>query len=280
MSTHEIWGYVFKDTALLEEALTMVHPTGKSNYRRLAFLGDRVLGVCVAEWLHTTYPNLGLSNLTDELQRVVSNRNLRRLANSLGLGERVICPRGMEVGKEPMANIFEAVTAAIFLDSGKCYATVSRVIVPLLFPNDAPAQRAETSSLLSDDDLAQLACLLGVTSTLPPLPPVPDDLREAIETAPVYDFEEVARPLPQDPVNQVREMVHGMKGVTPVFRIRRDGVAGGKVVVDVMVGWNGSSYRLGSGQGKSFTSASRVAAVTLLKDDAMKLRRSLRSVHS
>ena len=42
-------GYIFKDSALLREALTHASHSGV-NYERLEFLGDRVLGLAVGSW--------------------------------------------------------------------------------------------------------------------------------------------------------------------------------------------------------------------------------------
>ena len=49
-------GHKPRDFALFERALT--HPSvGRDNYQRLEFLGDRVLGLVVAEWLSELFPS-------------------------------------------------------------------------------------------------------------------------------------------------------------------------------------------------------------------------------
>ena len=48
-------GYAFKDAKLLRQAVT--HRSGGGNYERLEFLGDRVLGVVVADMLYRNFPH-------------------------------------------------------------------------------------------------------------------------------------------------------------------------------------------------------------------------------
>lgn len=273
-------GYVFNDPTLLDEAMTLPYSSSGVSYRRLAFLGDRVLGVVVAERLYTNCPDLRPEGLSRSMDRVVSNASLRRIADSMGLGRKIVRAKGMQAREaQVLAGIFEAVIAAIFLDCGRSYDTVRGVLEPLLFPDTAPAQRAEKvteptvvaeAPALSVEDVGRLSRLLDAT------PPLPNDFEEATNIAPDYDFAAVTWLVVQDPVERVREVVLGVTGTVPLFRKRRNGVEHrGKVVVDVVLGYNGSSRHLGSGQGRDLASASHDAAEALLRDNAKKLRRSL-----
>jgi hypothetical protein len=108
----------------------------------------------------------------------------------------------------------------------------------------------------------------------------PSDLEEVLAGGEEYVLADVPpQPDHHDPVRQVKEMVYGLTGITPTFSRRPKGTHSGRqVIVDVVIGSNGSTRRLGTGQGDNQTSASRSAAQLLLKDGAQKLRRTLESV--
>jgi len=117
-------GYRFTNKALLLQALT--HSSLAQNFRdneRLEFLGDRVLGLAVADRLFRDRPDLYEGDLALHLNAVVRRETLAAAATELGLGGFLRLGRG-EAGSggrvKPaiLADALEAVFAAIYLDGG------------------------------------------------------------------------------------------------------------------------------------------------------------------
>ncbi len=119
-------GYRFKNIALLEQALThKSFVTGRkhASNQRLEFLGDRVLGLVVAEMLYGTFP----SNLEGELSQrhtaLVRNETCVEVALLLNLGSHLLLGGGErnsggEHNPSILGDACEAVMGAIFLDGG------------------------------------------------------------------------------------------------------------------------------------------------------------------
>lgn len=117
--------YRFTDAGLLRRALT--HPSARErvgeDYNRLEFLGDRVLGLVLAEVLMTSYPNFRLKEHAIMLAELGSQRQCAAAARLLKLGEAI------EIGADEktrraheldslLGDCCEAVIAAIYLDGG------------------------------------------------------------------------------------------------------------------------------------------------------------------
>ncbi len=90
---------------------------------RLEFLGDAVLQLTVSQYLYRTYPNWPEGKLTFVRAAIVREQALAQQAKSLGLGAFVRMGRGEELsgGRERpalLADVFEAVVGALYLDSG------------------------------------------------------------------------------------------------------------------------------------------------------------------
>ncbi|MDB5038782.1 MAG: rnc [Bacteriovoracaceae bacterium] len=122
-------GLKFKDPTLLELALThtsYVHERKlsleKSN-ERLEFLGDAVLGVCIAEILIHAFPDEPEGALSKRRAALVNQKQLARLAETLKLGEALRLGKGEDKtgGRQKaslLADAFEAVVGALYLDQG------------------------------------------------------------------------------------------------------------------------------------------------------------------
>ncbi len=115
-------GRAFRKSDLLARALTH-SSTGEVNNERLEFLGDRVLGLIVAERLFRDYPDEGESGLAPRLNALVSKAACARAARRAGLGEALILSRSEQEGggrdKDTiLADACEAVLAALYLDGG------------------------------------------------------------------------------------------------------------------------------------------------------------------
>jgi ribonuclease III len=135
-----ILSYNFKDRALLERAIThrswaheKVPPGDERQARKLhneslEFLGDSVLGLIVSNYLCKSYPAGTEGELSRMKHRLVSAPTLAEASQALKLGEFLRFGRGEEKsgGRQKnalLADVFEAITGAIFIDGGLEAAT-------------------------------------------------------------------------------------------------------------------------------------------------------------
>jgi len=121
-------GHRFADRSLLTEALTHSSAPGPARHRRrtserLEFLGDRVVGLAVAELLFRRYPHEPEGALSPRLSVLVSEPVLAEIARGLGLGRWLVVARSEEEagGRERpaiLADAYEALIGAVYLDGG------------------------------------------------------------------------------------------------------------------------------------------------------------------
>jgi ribonuclease-3 len=126
----EILGYNFKNTKLLDEALT--HPSISMqrseneaifNYERLEFLGDAVLALVVAELLVNKYPNEREGSLAKRHSGLVHGEALAVIAENLGISQYIKMTAGEassggRQNRSNMENTLEAIIGAIYMDGG------------------------------------------------------------------------------------------------------------------------------------------------------------------
>lgn len=123
----ETIGYKFNDIKLLQTALTHSSyanekSTGECN-ERLEFLGDSVLGVVTAEYFYHNLNHLPEGEMTKRRAACACEKSLYAFAKEIRLGEYIYLGKGEEnMGGRNRASIladaFEAVIAAIYLDGG------------------------------------------------------------------------------------------------------------------------------------------------------------------
>ena len=147
----------FADPALLEQALT--HPSGASPSRpdnqRLEFLGDRVLGLVIAEALANAYPDAPEGELAPRFNALVRRETLAEIATEIDLGKYLLLGRSESTsgGRRKaaiLADAMEATIAALYLDGGLQAATRfiqhfwdRRVHAPQTVPTDAKTRIQE-----------------------------------------------------------------------------------------------------------------------------------------
>ena len=111
----------FKRKSLLTRALRHAGPTGapQSDNERLEFLGDRVLGLVVAEDLYRRFPDVPEGHLARRLNALVSKPACAAVAEELGLPD-LMARRGSGAAatQRVLADICEALVAAVYLDGG------------------------------------------------------------------------------------------------------------------------------------------------------------------
>lgn len=139
-------GYSFRDRLLLRRAMTHSshsNETGERNHHllcneRLEFLGDSVLSIVVSRYLFATYEQEGEGVLTNMRKDVVCAEALARYARRIGIGDCLYLGNGEEAsgGRDKeniLADAFEALLAAIYLDAGEDGMTViSSFLLPLV----------------------------------------------------------------------------------------------------------------------------------------------------
>ena len=147
-------GYSFRNPDLLHQALLhrsfhqQTQDTSLSN-ERMEFLGDAVLNLVVAEYLYGHIPGAHEGELTKIRSRLVNKRALTAYAESIDLARSVHMSHSaaQSVGKgiqTILADTFEAVIAAIYLDGGYAAAGsfIERQVISAL----------RTGSVATDDD--------------------------------------------------------------------------------------------------------------------------------
>ncbi len=95
----------------------------QASNERLEFLGDSVLGLVVTDHVFRNFPDLPEGQLSEVRAGVVNARVLAEVASELGLGKHLLLGKGEDAagGREKqsiLADAFEAVIAAVFLDAG------------------------------------------------------------------------------------------------------------------------------------------------------------------
>lgn len=118
----------FADPGLLRQALTHRSLTqgrnrGLASNERLEFVGDRVLGLVVAEWLVERFPGEREGGLGRRLAHLVNQETLAAIAGRIGLGEALIVPAseaatGVRRRATVLADACEALIGALYLDGG------------------------------------------------------------------------------------------------------------------------------------------------------------------
>lgn len=108
--------------ALTHRSYAFENDTNEHN-ERLEFLGDAILGAVVTDLIYNRYPDLTEGEMARLRASVVNTHALAEVASELGLGQRMRLGKGEETsggrGKASLlANSFEAVVGAIFLDQG------------------------------------------------------------------------------------------------------------------------------------------------------------------
>ena len=113
--------YDFRDPDLLKLALTHASTGADEDNERLEFLGDAVLDLIVAEELYREHPDLAEGDMTEYKASVVARRPLASAAADLGLEKVARVGAGLArrtLPKSVLANLYEAVLGAIYLDGG------------------------------------------------------------------------------------------------------------------------------------------------------------------
>lgn len=145
-------GYTFRSASLIEQAFTHRsylnenREKGREHNERLEFLGDAVLELVVTEFLFTKFPEKPEGELTAYRAALVNTVSIASAAVHLGMNDFLLLSRGesRDTGRARqiiLANAFEALIGALYLDSG--YQTAKDFISKQLFhkTDDVVAKR-------------------------------------------------------------------------------------------------------------------------------------------
>jgi ribonuclease-3 len=135
-------GHEFKDKSLLEQAFTHRsylnenRGTGRAHNERLEFLGDAVLELVVTEYLFAKYPDKPEGELTAVRAALVNTVSISEAATTLAMNDFLLLSKGesRDTGRARaiiLANAFEALIGAIYLDAG--YDAAKKFIGEQLF---------------------------------------------------------------------------------------------------------------------------------------------------
>ena len=155
-SIETILGHDFHRPELLREALThrsALQGRGRSrdSNERLEFIGDRVLGLLMAEWLAERFPREQEGDLGRRLAHLVSQTVLAEVAEDIGLGTALsVAPGEARAGVKRRATVLadglEAALGALYLDGGldRARAFVRRAWEPVMGAQVEPPKDAKT----------------------------------------------------------------------------------------------------------------------------------------
>lgn len=148
--------YRFQEPQLLIDALT--HPSvdsargQASAFERLEFLGDRVLGLVVADMIYRRFPKEAEGHLARRQAALVKRESLARVARDLGIDKAVILSKSEDEGSgrsNPglLADACEAVLGAVYADGGldAAAAIIRKHWDPLVAEAIAPPRDAKTA---------------------------------------------------------------------------------------------------------------------------------------
>ena len=137
--------YSFKNKSLLQNALThssfynenRKNPQTTQSNERLEFLGDSILQIVISEYIFLEFPDKDEGALTKMRQRLVCESALAKAARSINLGEYIFLGKGDDSAggrfrESVLSDTFEALLAAIYLDTENKLPVVKSVILELM----------------------------------------------------------------------------------------------------------------------------------------------------
>ena len=147
-------GYRFKDPDLATLALTHLSAqvAGGRSYQRLEFLGDRVLGVVIADRLYREFPHATEGELSMRLAKLVRRETCAEIAAEWDIGPHVVLGQGEARGggrkkAAILSDICESIIGAVYVDGGfeAAHDLVARAWSGRLTVDAEPARDAKTA---------------------------------------------------------------------------------------------------------------------------------------
>ncbi len=134
VALQDIIEYQFKDTHLLERALTHSSTNDAYNYQRLEFLGDRVLGLVIADALFTEFRGENEGGLAKRHTALVQGKTCSIIGQAHNLGDYIILSAsereaGGNLNENIIGDVMESLLGAIYMDGG--YEPARKVVLKL-----------------------------------------------------------------------------------------------------------------------------------------------------
>ncbi|MBQ2884905.1 MAG: ribonuclease III [Alphaproteobacteria bacterium] len=151
-------GYTYKTQKLLKQALTHSSYTSDihKNYERLEFLGDRILGVTIADMLCQTFVDEPEGSLARRFTQLVCKETVADVALKLGLDKYIITANPeIRTQVNVLCDVGEAIIASIYLDSKDMQIAqdfIKKYWLPLLNVNSEPVK--DYKSMLQEYSLS------------------------------------------------------------------------------------------------------------------------------
>lgn len=127
----KIIGYTPHTIAYFIEAFTLKTNKRFSNFERLEFLGDSVLGSIISAHLYLKFLNKNEGFLTQMKSKIVNRQNLNFLGEKFELIKLIANRYNQNLSRDISGNLFEALIGAIFLDVG--YETCRKIVMTQFF---------------------------------------------------------------------------------------------------------------------------------------------------
>ena len=163
LEIQKILGYKFSDVSLLDAALTHSSYTYEMKTKgmkavsneRLEFLGDAVLELVISEYLYNNFSKFREGALTKMRQKLVCEKTLAEIADSISLGDYLNLGNGEENSEcrrrpKVLADAFEALIGAVYLDSSGNDSSYRNVVLRFFedMINDSAVQKTDCKTLL------------------------------------------------------------------------------------------------------------------------------------
>ena len=155
-------GYVFNDKHWLERALTHSSTNDSFNYQRLEFLGDRVLGLVIADALFDKFKKENEGGLAKRHTALVQGRMCAQIGQNIDLGNFIIFSEserqsGGQKNDNIIADVMESLLGAIYIDGG--FENVKKIILSLWGDNLLTLQTAPQDPKTELQEWAQARAL-------------------------------------------------------------------------------------------------------------------------
>ena len=142
--------YKFNNQSLLIEALTHSSSSISSspNYERLEFLGDRVLGLILAEYFFKLFPEVNEGCLNDYYQKYANQDFLAECAQNLNISDFIQTQKGDNLynNKSILSDVVESLIGAIYIDSNinECRNFIEKKILNMVSKSSPPLRHSKS----------------------------------------------------------------------------------------------------------------------------------------
>ena len=142
--------YKFNNQSLLIEALTHSSSSISSspNYERLEFLGDRVLGLILAEYFFKLFPEVNEGCLNDYFQKYANQDFLAECAQNLNISDFIQTQKGDNLynNKSILSDVIESLIGAIYIDSNinECRDFIEKKILNMVSKSSPPLRHSKS----------------------------------------------------------------------------------------------------------------------------------------